>query len=147
MQVVLQRVSEASVTIGGRVGGEIGRGLLVLFCAERGDETAQADYFARKTATMRIFPDENGKMNRSLMDIGGAALVISQFTLAARWRKGNRPSFINSAAPELGEALYDRFCAQLGDHGPPVQTGIFGAEMQVRLVNDGPVTIVMDSKD
>lgn len=145
MKVVVQRVSEASVSVGGRVVGEIGGGLLVLFCAERGDDTDKADYLARKIAMLRIFDDGDGRMNLSLLDTGGAALVVSQFTLAAEWRKGNRPGFSRAADPAAGETLYDRFRDRLAAEGVPVEAGEFGAEMDVRLNNAGPVTIVMET--
>lgn len=125
--------------------GAIGQGLLILVCAERGDTDEDAAYFARKIARMRIFTDDAGKMNRSVLDIGGAALVVSQFTLAADWKKGNRPGFSGAAAPDEGERLYNLFCAKLGAEGLPVRTGRFAADMQVALVNDGPVTIPMTS--
>ncbi|MBT6094826.1 MAG: D-tyrosyl-tRNA(Tyr) deacylase [Rhodospirillaceae bacterium] len=147
MKTILQRVSEANVSVDGEVVGAIGQGLLVLFCAETSDSSAQQgqiDYFARKIATMRIFEDGSGKMNLSVKDIGGSALVISQFTLAAEWRNGNRPSFSGAASPDVGKALYDGFCAALADQGLVVETGEFGARMEVSLVNSGPVTIVMD---
>lgn len=145
MKVVLQRVSEASVSVEARVVGEIGAGLVVLFCAERDDEAENADYLARKIAKMRIFGDGDGRMNLSLLDTGGAALVVSQFTLAAEWRKGNRPGFSRAAAPAEGEALYDRFRARLAAEGVRVEAGEFGARMNVRLTNAGPVTIVMEA--
>jgi D-tyrosyl-tRNA(Tyr) deacylase len=145
MKALLQRVSEASVAENGRVIGEIGPGLLVLLGVAAGDDSAQADLLARKIVALRIFEDEAGKMNRSLREIGGSALVVSQFTLSADVRKGNRPSFIGAAAPEMAEPLYTHFCAQLQDEGVPVATGRFAARMAVRLINDGPVTIWLDS--
>jgi len=144
MKALLQRVSEASVTVDGEAVGAIGRGLLVLFCAEKGDRDEQIDFFARKIAAMRIFEDEAGKMNRSVKDIGGAILAVSQFTLAADWRNGNRPGFSAAADPETGRAMYDAFCEALRSHELKVETGIFGASMKVALVNAGPVTIIMD---
>jgi D-tyrosyl-tRNA(Tyr) deacylase len=147
MRAVLQRVSEASVTVAGETVGRIGPGLLVLFCAEGGDTDADAAFFARKIAAMRIFADDAGKMNRSIGDAGGAVLAVSQFTLAARWRRGNRPGFSDAAAPAEGARLYDLFCEGLREEGLTVETGRFGAEMSVALVNDGPVTIVMDGND
>ena len=146
MKALLQRVSEASVAVEGRVVGEIGRGLLVLFCAEAGDGEADADRLAGKVAKLRIFADEAGKMNRSVLDVGGAALVVSQFTLAADLSRGNRPGFSGAAPPELARALYDRFREGLAAAGVAVETGEFQAEMAVRLVNDGPVTTWMDTR-
>ncbi|MDP6884279.1 MAG: D-aminoacyl-tRNA deacylase [Rhodospirillales bacterium] len=146
MKALLQRVSEASVQVDGRTVGEIGRGLLVLFCAEAGDGEAEADRLAGKVAKVRIFADEAGKMNRSVVDAGGAALVVSQFTLAADLSRGNRPGFSGAAPPELARALYDRFCEAMAAAGVAVEIGEFQAEMAVRLVNDGPVTIWMDTR-
>lgn len=143
MRAVLQRVSRASVTVEGQVTGEIGPGLMILICAMEGDTDAQADQLAAKIAKMRIFKDEAGKMNLSIRDIGGAALVVSQFTLAADLR-GNRPGFSTAAKPEEGKRLYDHFSARLRAEGLPVANGIFGADMDVSLNNDGPVTIWMD---
>ena len=145
MKALLQRVSEARVTEDDRVLGAIGPGLLVLLGVEHGDGTAEADLLARKTAALRIFEDAAGKMNRSVLDIGASALVVSQFTLAADLRRGNRPSFSAAAAPDTAELLYERFCAALREAGVPVATGRFAARMAVRLVNDGPVTIWLDS--
>jgi D-tyrosyl-tRNA(Tyr) deacylase len=145
MKAVLQRVSEASVEVDGRVLGAIGRGLLVLLGIETGDDAAAADRLVRKIAALRIFEDGAGKMNRSVRDVGGSLLVVSQFTLLADLRKGNRPSFIAAAPPEMAEPLYEDFCAGLRAQGLPVATGRFGARMAVRLVNDGPVTIWLDS--
>jgi D-tyrosyl-tRNA(Tyr) deacylase len=138
---VLQRVSQARVVVGGLTVGEIGRGLVVLLCAERGDTQAQADKLLAKILKLRIFSDEAGKMNRSVQDVGGGLLVVSQFTLAADASGGNRPSFTNAAPPEEGRSLYDYFVAQARLAHPEVQTGEFAADMQVHLVNDGPVTI------
>lgn len=146
MRAVVQRVSKAEVRVDDEAVGKIGQGLLVLFCAEPQDTEKDVDFFAQKISKMRIFHDENQKMNLSVLDIGGAVLAISQFTLAAEWRKGNRPGFSGAAAPELGEALYNRFCMSLGETGVPVETGRFGAEMAVDFINDGPVTIIMDSE-
>jgi len=145
VKALVQRVSEASVEVEGRVRGAIGHGMLVFFCAEPADGMREVEKMARKIARLRIFEDEAGKMNRSLRDIAGAALVVSQFTLAADLRRGNRPSFIGAAPPELGEALYEAFIARLREEGVPVETGVFGARMAVRLVNDGPVTIWLDT--
>jgi D-tyrosyl-tRNA(Tyr) deacylase len=147
MRTLIQRVSEASVVVDDDTIGHIGNGLLVLVCAMGGDTDEQAEYLARKVANLRIFEDEQGKMNRSIQDVGGAALVVSQFTLAADTSRGNRPGFSSAARPEDGERLYQRFCDLLSDHGVPVQTGKFGADMKVRLVNDGPVTIWLDTQE
>jgi D-aminoacyl-tRNA deacylase len=144
VRAVCQRVSEARVTVGGAVVGEIGRGLLVLLGIATGDTDAEAARLALKVARLRIFEDEAGKFDRSLLDVGGAALVVSQFTLIADTRKGNRPSFTGAAPPEDAEPLYDRFCESLSGVGVSVERGIFGARMAVALVNDGPVTIVLD---
>jgi D-aminoacyl-tRNA deacylase len=138
---VLQRVSEARVVSGGVTLGEIGAGLLVLVCAERGDAEAQADKLLAKLLKLRIFSDDAGKMNRSVQDIGGGLLIVSQFTLAADTSGGNRPSFTNAAAPEEGRRLYDYFVEQARAAHPIVETGEFGTDMKVYLVNDGPVTI------
>lgn len=143
MRAVLQRVSRASVTVDGRVTGEIGAGLLILICAMQGDTDAQADQMAAKIAKLRIFKDDQAKMNLSIRDIGGAALIVSQFTLAADLR-GNRPGFSTAAPPAEGKRLYDHFTAQLQAQGIPTANGIFGADMDVSLNNDGPVTIWMD---
>jgi D-tyrosyl-tRNA(Tyr) deacylase len=147
MRALVQRVSEASVTVDGEIIGRIGHGLLVLVCAETGDGEDDARFFAGKIARMRIFTDDNGKMNLALGDVGGAVLAVSQFTLAARWRKGNRPGFSDAADPATGRRLYDAFCRFLRDEGIDVETGRFAADMKVALVNDGPVTIWMDSND
>ena len=147
MRTLIQRVSEASVVVDGDTISQIDNGLLVLVCAMSGDTDEQAEYLARKVANLRIFDDEQGKMNRSIQDIDGAALVVSQFTLAADTSRGNRPGFSSAARPEDGERLYQRFCDLLSDHGVPVQTGKFGADMKVRLVNDGPVTIWLDTQE
>jgi D-aminoacyl-tRNA deacylase len=147
MKALIQRVSEARVTVGDRETGAIGRGLLVLLCAEPEDGEPEIAFLARKIANLRVFEDEAGKMNRSVRDIGGAALVVSQFTLAADLSRGNRPGFSGAAPPDLAEALYERFCARLaGEHGVSVRTGAFAAHMAVHLVNDGPVTIWMDTR-
>ena len=146
MRALVQRVSEASVMVDGDTIAEIDQGLLVLVCAMKGDTEEQAVFLARKVANLRIFEDEQGKMNRSIQDVGGAALVVSQFTLAADTSRGNRPGFSNAAPPEDGERLYQRFCHLLSDHGVPMKTGKFGADMKVHLVNDGPVTIWLDTE-
>jgi D-tyrosyl-tRNA(Tyr) deacylase len=147
MKALLQRVSEASVTVDGTVTGAIGAGLLVLVCADPSDNEETLQFLTRKIAAMRIFRDGDGKMNLSVKDTGGAVLAVSQFTLAADWRRGNRPGFSRAAGPELGEALYNRFCELLRAEGLTVETGRFGAEMEVRLLNDGPVTIWMDTNE
>lgn len=145
MRALLQRVAHASVTVEGEVIGQTGPGLLILVCAMQGDAEAQADQLAAKIAKLRIFPDEAGKMNLSVRDMGGAALVVSQFTLAADTSRGNRPGFSAAAPPAEGERLYEYFASQLAAQGIPVQTGQFGADMKVELLNDGPVTIWMES--
>ena len=144
MRALIQRVSSASVSVGGRVAGEIGAGFLVLVCVMRGDTEAQSSWLARKVANLRIFEDAEGLMNRSLLDVGGSALVISQFTLAAETR-GNRPGFSAAAAPAEGQRLYEHFSAALVGHGITIANGVFGADMDVSLVNHGPVTIWLDT--
>lgn len=144
MRAVVQRVTGASVTVEGRLVGEIGPGLLILLCAMQGDAEAQADRLAAKIAKLRIFKDEAGKMNRSILDTGGAALVVSQFTLAADLR-GNRPGFSTAAPPDDGRRLWLHFIAALAAQGIPTAQGEFGADMAVALTNDGPVTIWMDT--
>jgi D-aminoacyl-tRNA deacylase len=143
MIAVLQRVSEACVRVDGQTIGQIGAGLLVLLCAEKGDTEAVADKMLAKMLKLRIFGDEAGKMNRSVQDIGGGLLVVSQFTLAADVAGGNRPSFTQAAAPDEGRRLYEHFVAQAMAAHPMVQTGRFAADMKVSLVNDGPITIPM----
>jgi D-tyrosyl-tRNA(Tyr) deacylase len=143
MLAVVQRVREAKVVVAGRTIGEIGAGLLVLVCAERGDGEAQADKLLAKLLKLRIFSDEAGKMNRSVQDVGGGLLLVSQFTLAADTSGGNRPSFAKAAPPDEGRRLYDYVVAQARAAHPVVATGEFAADMQVHLVNDGPVTIPM----
>ena len=138
---IIQRVRQARVEVGGLAIGEIGHGLLVLVCAERGDSETQADKLLAKLLKLRIFGDEAGKMNRSVQDVAGGLLLVSQFTLAADTSGGNRPSFTGAAAPDEGRRLYDYFVAQARAAHPVVQTGEFAADMQVHLVNDGPVTI------
>ena len=147
MRALIQRVTEARVTIAGETVGAIGPGLMVLVCAMQGDPDDAPEKLAARVAKLRIFRDEAGKMNRSVQDIGGAALVVSQFTLAADTRTGNRPGFSSAEGPARGETLYLRFADALRDLGLTVETGRFGADMQVALVNDGPVTIWMDSTD
>jgi D-aminoacyl-tRNA deacylase len=147
MRAVIQRVSEASVSIGGRQVSATGPGLLVLLGVEDGDEIEDLGWLSGKIARMRIFSDEEGKMNRSVTEAGGGVIVVSQFTLHASTKKGNRPSFLRAAAPALSEPLYEAFCKALEvELGKPVGRGIFGADMKVSLVNDGPVTIFIDTR-
>jgi D-tyrosyl-tRNA(Tyr) deacylase len=141
MRAVVQRVSRARAT----PGGEIGRGICVLLGVARGDGEEEAVRLAGKVARLRIFPDDDGRFDRSVADVGGAALAVSQFTLIADTAKGNRPSFADAAPPEQAKPLYLRFCDELRALGVPVETGVFGAQMQLELVNDGPVTIVLDA--
>jgi len=143
MRAVCQRVSEARVTVHGNVHGQIERGLVVLLGVERRDDREEAKRLAAKVVRLRIFDGDTGKFDRSVRDVGGAALVVSQFTLLADTRKGNRPSFTNAAPPEQAEPLYEDFCAAVADEGIPVVRGVFGARMAVELVNEGPVTIVL----
>ena len=145
MKALIQRVTQASVTVAGKVVGKIGPGLLVLVCAMPEDTSATVQKLAGKIAKLRIFRDEAGKMNLSVVQAAGAALVVSQFTLAADLR-GNRPGFSSAAPPDLGERLYQEFVACLAGHGIPTEAGLFGADMAVSLVNDGPVTIWMDTE-
>lgn len=145
MRALIQRVISASVAVDGQVVGEIGTGLLVFVCAMQGDGEGEAHYLAGKIAKLRVFADQNGKANLSLDDVGGKVLVVSQFTLAAEWRKGNRPGFTRATPPDEGERLYNHFCGQLRDSGIAVETGRFAALMQVSLVGDGPFTIWMDT--
>jgi D-tyrosyl-tRNA(Tyr) deacylase len=144
VRAVVQRVREASVTVDGAVVGSCGSGLVVLLGVATGDAGETADRLAGKVARLRIFEDADGRFDRSLLDVGGEALVVSQFTLIADTRKGNRPSFTDAAPPEVAEPVYERFCAALEAEGVPVARGVFGARMEVSLVNDGPVTIVLD---
>lgn len=148
MRAVLQRVSEASVSVEGKVVGQIGVGLLALVGVEAGDTDADASYVAGKIADLRLFGEEGdpGGIERSLSDIGGAALVVSQFTLLGDCRKGRRPSWSQAAPPEEGKRLYEKVVALLGERGVPTRTGTFRAHMEVRLTNDGPVTVLIDSK-
>lgn len=147
MRIVIQRVGHASVSIGGELRSAIGHGLMALVGVEHGDEMSDAVWLAAKTAALRIFPDEAGVMNRSVIDSGGEILAVSQFTLTASTRKGNRPSYIRAAGHETATALYEAYCSELTRlTGRPTATGVFGADMQVELVNDGPVTIIIDSK-
>ena len=147
MRAVIQRVTEASVVVNGETVGAIGRGLVILLAVGRADNDDIADRMADKCANLRVFEDAEGKMNVSLLDNGGSALVVSQFTLYGDCRRGRRPSFTESAGPEEGERLYERFCSALRIHGIQVSTGVFRAEMSVRLHNDGPVTIWLDSDE
>ena len=144
MKALLQRVSGARVHVDGALIGECGHGLMILVCGMQGDTQDMPARLAAKISKLRIFQDDAGKMNRSLLDIGGSALVISQFTLAADTSRGNRPGFSNAAPPEQGRALYDQFATALAGLGIPTQTGQFGADMSVSLTNDGPVTIMLE---
>ena len=146
MRAVVQRVSEASVRVGDEVVGRIDRGLLVLVGVARADGEREADYLAEKVAHLRVFEDDDGKLNRSVLDVGGEVLVVSQFTLLGDCRKGRRPSFIEAADPEHGNRLYGYFVERVVRAGAPVQTGRFRALMAVSLVNDGPVTLWLDSR-
>ena len=144
MRVVLQRVSHARVSVDGRPVGEIGRGLVALDGIASGDTETDLDPMAEKVVNLRIFEDEEGKINRSILDVGGAAIVVSQFTLYADTRKGRRPSFTDAASPQLAQPLVDHFAALLNEQGVPTQTGEFGAHMLVEIANDGPVTIYLE---
>lgn len=146
MRAVVQRVSQASVSVGGEVVGSVGRGFVVLLGVGPHDGEDEAARLWGKVRTLRVFDDEDGRMNRSLIDVGGEVLVISQFTLYADTRRGRRPSFAGAAAPELGARLYERFCSLAGADVPCAR-GVFGADMQVSLVNDGPVTLFLDTVD
>ncbi len=145
MRAVVQRVSSARVRVDGKTTAEVGLGLCVLVGVAEGDDRATAARLAAKVARLRVFENEAGRLDRSLLDVGGAALVVSQFTLIADTGKGNRPSFADAAPPEQAEPLYEAVCAELAALGVPVQRGVFGARMEVELVNDGPVTIVLDT--
>lgn len=147
MRALLQRVSSAKVAVDGKVVGEIGKGLLVLVCAVKGDTDKELEYLAKKTTALRIFPDEQGKMNLSVSEIRGELLVVSQFTLAASTRKGNRPSFENAEEPGQAKRMYEAFVKRLAESGLAVRTGEFAATMQVSLVNDGPVTVLLDTRE
>jgi D-tyrosyl-tRNA(Tyr) deacylase len=147
MKVLIQRVKSASVEVEGQVIGIIERGILVFLCAVKGDGDYDLDYLVKKVCQLRIFDDDDGKMNQSVLDIHGSALVVSQFTLAATTRKGNRPSFDNAETQGRAKELYGLFVQRLKDTGIPVQTGLFAAKMIVSLANDGPVTIWLDSKE
>lgn len=146
MKAVIQRVSEASVVVEGKTVGSCKEGYMILYCAVEGDTKEDISLLARKVANLRVFCDEEDKMNRSILDVGGEILCISQFTLAADTKKGNRPSFINAMGPETACEYYDIFCEELLNNGiKKVDKGIFGADMKVSLVNDGPVTIILDT--
>jgi D-tyrosyl-tRNA(Tyr) deacylase len=146
MRAVVQRVSRAEVRVGGEVTGRIGRGLVVLLGVRVGDAERDADYLVDKIAGLRIFPDEAGKMNLSVEEVGGALLVVSQFTLYGDTRKGRRPSYVDAAPPETASALYEYFVARAHARGLPVETGVFQAMMEVDLVNAGPVTLILESR-
>lgn len=147
MKALLQRVSSAKVEIGDKTIGEIGRGLLIFICAVKGDSGQDLDYLVQKVPGLRIFEDEQGKMNRSVTDIKGAVLVVPQFTLAASTRRGNRPSFDNAENPEQAKVFCDEFVRRMREAGFVVKNGVFGASMAVSLTNDGPVTIMLDSRE
>jgi D-tyrosyl-tRNA(Tyr) deacylase len=147
MRACIQRVSEASVTVAGEVTGRVGRGLVVLLGVGTQDGAAEVEWLAEKLVNLRIFEDDEGKMNRSLVDVGGAMLVVSQFTLFGDARKGRRPSFTEAAPPEMANRLYEEFVARVRGLGVEVQTGVFRAHMDVALVNDGPVTLWIDTAD
>ena len=146
MRAVVQRVSESSVTVDGKVVGQIGPGLCVLLGVAQGDGIADAEWMASKVCELRIFEDEAGKMNRSVLDTGGAILAISQFTLLGDAQKGRRPSFIGAARPEEAQPLYAKFCALCRERGVRIEEGVFRATMQVRIVNEGPVTLIVDTR-
>ena len=145
MRAVIQRVLESSVSVDGMVVGQSGKGYMILLGVVKGDTEKEAELLARKTASLRVFEDENGKMNLVLSDVGGQVLVVSQFTLYGNCRKGRRPSFTDAAGPELGNTLYEKFLAVCEELGYPPQHGQFGADMQVSSVNDGPVTLILDT--
>ena len=147
MRLVLQRVKKASVFVDNKVEGEIGLGLLVLLGVEQNDDKEDVLWLVKKLLGIRVFSDENGKMNLSLKQVNGSVLVVSQFTLHASTKKGNRPSYMNAAEPKKANEFYEEFILQIKNEGVQVQTGVFGANMQVELINDGPVTIVLDSKN
>ena len=147
MRIVIQRVTEASVKVDGNTVGSVGKGFLLLVGVSKGDTENEAVVMAEKISKMRIFEDENEKMNLALGDVGGGVLAISQFTLCAECRRGNRPDFFNAAPPAEANALYEKFVSEMRQKGIHTETGIFGADMKVSLVNDGPVTIVLDSDD
>ncbi len=146
MRVVIQRVKESLVKVDGKITGKIGKGLLVLLGVAESDKPGDADYLAEKIINLRIFEDENSKMNRSLIETGGEMLVVSQFTLLGDCKKGRRPSFVNAAGPEKANELYEYFVKKVRDKGVSVETGLFRAMMDVSLINDGPVTLIIESK-
>ncbi|MBQ8738236.1 MAG: D-tyrosyl-tRNA(Tyr) deacylase [Clostridia bacterium] len=145
MIAVIQRVEKANVSIDGALHSEIGKGLLILLGVKQGDDERDAQLLAKKISNLRIFSDENGKMNLSVLDVCGSVLVVSNFTLLANYKKGNRPDYMNGAKPDEANRLYERFCELINEF-VPTQKGVFGADMQIDLINDGPVTIVMDSE-
>lgn len=147
MRAVIQRVSSASVKVDGKITGEIEKGLLVLLGVKEGDTKKNADYLAEKIPNLRIFSDENDKMNLSLLDVKGEILVVSQFTLLGETKKGRRPSFINAAKPDFADELYEYFLEKVKLHGLEPETGVFQTDMKVSLVNDGPVTLIMDTDE
>ena len=148
MRIVIQRVTEANVKVEGKICGKIGHGLLILVGIEESDSNDDIEWLCKKIVNMRIFDDENGIMNKSIIDIDGNILAISQFTLMEQTKKGNRPSYIRAAKPEISKPLYNEFCKKLSlELGKTVERGIFGADMKVSLLNDGPVTILMDTKN
>ena len=146
MRALIQRVKQSSVSVGNRLISQTGPGLLVLLGVAYNDETTDADYLAGKIVHLRIFEDRDGKMNRSLLETGGEMMVVSQFTLFADCKKGRRPSFVDAASPERAEAMYQHFISMVRDNGVPVKTGIFRALMDVALINDGPVTVIIESQ-
>lgn len=147
MRIVIQRVARADVSVDGKTAGSIPRGLMVLVGVENGDTTDDADWLASKTASLRIFDDENGVMNKSVVDVDGRILAVSQFTLTASTRKGNRPSYIRAAGHDFAVPLYEHYCRRLFEiTGHETERGIFGADMKVSLINDGPITIIIDSR-
>ncbi|MBE6671622.1 MAG: D-tyrosyl-tRNA(Tyr) deacylase [Ruminococcaceae bacterium] len=147
MRIVIQRVSEASVTVDEKIVGQIGNGLLLLVGIAKGDVDSDCSIMAEKISKMRIFEDENGKMNFSVLDVNGSALAVSQFTLCADCRRGNRPDYMNAAPPAEANRLYELFVSEMKNRGITTEMGVFGADMKVRLLNDGPVTIILDSED
>jgi D-aminoacyl-tRNA deacylase len=144
MKAVIQRASKAQVEVDKQIAGKIDKGLVILLCVEQGDGEADCDFIARKCCELRIFEDADGKMNLSLLDVGGAILLISQFTLAAEWKKGRRPGFTKAAHPSEGQRLYEYFAGVLQKMNVQVERGVFGAHMEVSLCNDGPVTLILD---